>query len=917
MAGDTFIATKEELYRFVEELTEHYDEKNESEFTTSCISDKLSISRNLASQYLNEFAKEGIFIKVNSRPVYFFDKRSLEKKYEIRLEQSVFFSIAELLEILRSGRTVKRGFEKGIGSHSRLRYSIEKLKSAITYPSHGLPVLLCGASGTGKSFLAECAYEYLQDQQMIPSYGKFYTFYCEEYRHNPQKALSALFGERQESDGMIKKGYFEKADKGILCLDDIEYLCPDALEKLYHFMDTGVFQRIGDESWIKMDVRLIFTTKKEDIEEHITKNLLHRIPVVIQLPLLSERTLEERRGFLLLFFREEAKRTDLEFFVSQKTFDAMLGYKYPGNINQMRNFVKMTCANAIQMREENASGIRIYFHHLPGAIIRTVKINKDYDEPDEHMIDIFNYKEENSILKILDYYNKLLAEYKKYKNMENSLKDFTEQGKYLADLYYNYLAFEKRYSDIKIAAMEQVVGQILEEIKDANHVYLPFNSSYVLSREIYIKDELGERMLHWTEQNQDDVDEFCEFCCQNFEEEYRLAEFVSQRMYMELEVRLDQMSRLFLLFQIRKNNQAVHSGVTKGIIICHGYSTASSIADTVNRIAGTNIYTAFDLPYEVSLMDLQEHILNTAKRMTGYNNLIVLVDLGSLENVDTFLKQVSNINLSIINNVSTRLALFIAMEILKDTKLEIMLEEACRLCVSNYRIIVNRKKESVILFVSESGIAVAQRFSELFLNSLPKKIEVKLLPYEYTYFLNDDNKTDLAERYDILFATGTINPGMQDVPFISMGDIMSFERIDSVHKILSPYLTEHEKEQFDKNLLKNFSLQNVVSYLTILNPVKVLEMVKEALEQLQNRLGMSLKPKIIIGLYIHISCLLERLITKQPIETYKDITGFQKEQTEFIKNVQESFSKISGHYGIEIPVEEIAYIYDFIEYYDS
>ena len=95
MANDTFIATKEELYRFVEGLTERYDEKNEPEFTTSSISEKLNISRNLASQYLNEFVKEQVFVKVNSRPVYFFDKRTLEKKYEIRLEQTVFFSITE------------------------------------------------------------------------------------------------------------------------------------------------------------------------------------------------------------------------------------------------------------------------------------------------------------------------------------------------------------------------------------------------------------------------------------------------------------------------------------------------------------------------------------------------------------------------------------------------------------------------------------------------------------------------------------------------------------------------------------------------------------------------------------------------------------------------------------------------------
>ena len=90
--------------------------------------------------------------------------------------------------------------------------------------------------------------------------------------------------------------------------------------------------------------------------------------------------------------------------------------------------------------------------------------------------------------------------------METSMKDFIEQGKYLADLYYNYLAFEKSDSDTKIIAMEQVVGQILEELKETNHIYLPFNSSYVLSREIYMKDELGEKMLRWTEKNQKDVD---------------------------------------------------------------------------------------------------------------------------------------------------------------------------------------------------------------------------------------------------------------------------------------------------------------------------------------------------------------------------------------------------------------------------
>lgn len=916
MVNDSFTATKSELCKYVEKITELFDETNEIEYTTIKISEKLNISRNLASQYLNELVKEGVALKVNSRPVYFFDKRVIEKKYEVRLEGNIYFGMQELLGILKADKDAKRGFKKAIGNHARLRQSIEKLESAITYPNNGLPTILCGASGTGKSYLVSCAYEYMLDKKLIHSGGKLIIFHCEEYKNDPERTLLFLFGGKSgENDPEIKRGCIERANKGVLCLDDVEYLCPDALDRLYHFMDRGIFQRMGSENWVRAEVRLIFTTK-ESCEECIGKNLLHRIPIIIQIPPLTERTMEEKRRFLILFFKEEIKRTGYEFFVSQKTFDALLGYKYPGNITQMKNLVKTICANAIQRGEKGSLRKNVYFPHLPDVIVSTIKVSSSYNEFSDQMIDILNYKEESNINEILNYYEKLLSEYRKYQELENGIETFTEQGTHLADLYYNYLAFEKKYSCVKISSIEQILEQILEEIKDAYNIYLPFNSSSILSRGIYIKNELEEELTQWTEQHQTEISALREFCKQNFEEEFQMAEFFSERIYMELELHLDYMEKLFFLFQVKKNNQIHSSGMTKGIIICHGYSTASSIADTVNRIAGRNIYSAFDLPYEISIIDLQEHILSYVKRMLGYSNLIVLVDLGSLEEADTFLDQVSNINLAIVNNVSTRLALIIAMEIMRGTKLDKMLEEACKSCVSNYKILLSKKKESVILFVSENGVAIAQRFSELFFNSLPKKIDVKLIPYDYMYFLEKESKDILREQYDILFVTGTINPKLDGIAFVSMEDFMFFERIELVHKCLSMYLNEDEKNQFDQNLLKNFSLQNVVSYLTILNPVKVLEMVRDALEQLQIRSGIRLKPKMIIGLNIHISCLLERLIMKHPIESYRNIESFKKDNMDFIDNVKNSFSQISDHYGISIPIEEIAYIYDYITHGD-
>ena len=125
----------------------------------------------------------------------------------------------------------------------------------------------------------------------------------------------------------------------------------------------------------------------------------------------------------------------------------------------------------------------------------------------------------------------------------------------------------------------------------------------------------------------------------------------------------------------------------------------------------------------------------------------------------------------------------------------------------------------------------------------------------------------IQSQYHILFCAGMVQPALADVPFIYLEDIISFNQIETVKGYLSEYLNEQELVQFHRNLLKNFSLQNVIEYLTILNADKVLEFVDETLEQLQIALGRRFSAKTIIGLNIHISCLVERLVKKTPTLT--------------------------------------------------
>lgn len=908
MTSQNYISTKEEVYEYVRKITYAFNETNKNEFTTGNICQKLNVSRNLASQYLNELAKEGLLIKINSRPVYFFDKHEMEKKYQAHLRQNEFNSLDEMMQILKRESSVKHGFSRVIGCNSRLSYNIEQLKSALNYPPHGLPALLYGATGTGKSYLTCAAVEYAYEKAIVSPESKFIVFHCAEFSEKPEECLQLLFGTYNPETHSCTKGYLAQAEEGILRLDDVECLQPEALDKLYYFMDRGIFLPCGAEKYVKVRVRLLFTTKK-DPTLFLPQPLLRRIPIKLKMPLLSERTLEERRQFLIDFFLTESKRTEYTFFITPKTFNALLNYHYPENISQMENFVKQVCANAILSSDRDTSEKEIHFYHLPVEIINDTKLQSTYEKESEQLINLSDYDQDSDVKPILGYYKKILHE---YQSSKDSIKLFIEKGQAISNMYYDYLSFWKNHYGTETQNIEKIIGLIFQQLQATDNLSLPNSCGVILARELYIKGQLGEYLSIWENKHLKEYSEILELCKSEFPNEYMLCQILEQKIHEVLELKIGIVEQIFFILYIQQYTLQASSNATRAIIICHGYATASSIADTINRIFGQNIFHAFDIPFNSTLFDIKEQLLKYVNQMIGCQNLIILADLGSTENTDILLEQVSDINIAIINNVSTKLALSIGEKIVQHTELKSMLEAACQESFSTYRMIQRKEREKALLFVSENGVVIAQRFAELFSNSLPKKKSLSLLTYDYTYFLDKEREAELLSQYNILFATGTIDPGFQHITYISMEDIMLMNRENFIHTKFSSFLSNEEIEQFDRNLLQNFSLSNVVSSLTILNPSKVLEMVGDVLDLLQKNLGQKWKAKTIIGLNIHVSCLLERLITRQPLETYKDIEKFEQTHASFIKIVQESFTKICSYYGVEIPVAEVAYIYDFI-----
>src|SRR5699024_2421757 len=126
-------------------------------------------------------------------------------------------------------------------------------------------------------------------------------------------------------------------------------------------------------------------------------------------------------------------------------------------------------------------------------------------------------------------------------------------------------------------------------------------------------------------------------------------------------------------------------------------------ADAVNTLLDTYIFEAVDMPLDFSSSKINEILLERLKRMNHSADLIIMVDMGSLEQLGENISEAINGNVGVINNVSTRLALNVGEEIIKNRDIQTILSEITEYFTIDYRIFQKKQKDT-ILFTSESGI---------------------------------------------------------------------------------------------------------------------------------------------------------------------------------------------------------------------
>jgi len=154
----------------------------------------------LPSQYLNELVRDGLIVKVNARPVLFPSPQG-PRTLSFRPRSTVPSMLPCETCSLRSVPSSGCDYDKAIGLRPLARRLRRTVKSAMCYPPNGLPVLIVGEHGTGKSLISHLTYEYGVNSGVLPQDSRFVPVDCSRYGDNGQALERDVFGNASVTGG--------------------------------------------------------------------------------------------------------------------------------------------------------------------------------------------------------------------------------------------------------------------------------------------------------------------------------------------------------------------------------------------------------------------------------------------------------------------------------------------------------------------------------------------------------------------------------------------------------------------------------------------------------------------------------------------------------------------------------------------
>ena len=606
-----------------------YEEKKHG-ITAEEIAYRLKSDRSNISRDLNQLYKEKRCYKEKTRPVRFFPcARKVPQQAAAPKETPKIVDMDKFLK-----------------KNPSLFHQIEQGKAAILYPGDGMHMLLLGETGVGKSLFADLLHKYGIQSGKLAESSPFIQFNCADYAHNPQLLMSQLFGHTKGAytgAETNKTGLLEKANGGILFLDEIHRLPIEGQEMLFTYIDRGVFRPLGEsEKDHHANVLIIgATTEKKDT---LLKTFIRRLPIIIDLPSLRERSIEERHQLFDAFVQQEVDQLGVPMYFSKNALKAFLHYKCELNIGQFKADIRIAFAKSYaRFLAVKENYLKVSSKDLPDYIRAGLLSNADHRQmwskyegtnrqaiqylPSDNTVpEVSSAPSESTI------YREMNTRYRELEQKKISADEIQKAMEHDLKTYFKLTGEKEQRFCNKENLIALVPDNIIKELeKILRHVTI--KTGKVMSDKVF--QMMAIHIYNLVKRSQQDhvlKNDMHEAIIDKYPEMYGVAKECMAILEADLGVRIpEEEASYFIMFLTHDEMDAIERlAKVQVIVIAHGSGIASALCDTANQLLNHEGAIGINARLDEEPRQVFERLVRYIKNHQIMDDILLLVDMGSL-----------------------------------------------------------------------------------------------------------------------------------------------------------------------------------------------------------------------------------------------------------------------------------------------
>ena len=816
---------KTKIYDFIKL---HSAKEEKGGVSTQYIAEALNMQRTNVSSILSSLVDEGKIDKTNGRPVLYYINDN-------------------------SGGTSNNCFMNLIGYNGSLKRAVQLAMAAVLYPQKSLNVVIIGAKGTGKSFLAMLMHKFaIQSGVLLPD-SKFIVFDCRNYIDNEQLAINEFFGDSNN------EGCFVAANQGVLYIDNAQYLSSKVRSLVISHTEE---ERAGELERKQSEPIVIVSCDNKNSMAY--DDFATKFPIFIELPTLSERPLRERMEMIQSFLTLEAARIKHTLNINAELLRCLLLYECEANCRQLKTDIKIGCANAYLREHKSNDKFQLFISDFGNHVRKGFLKYKTYREEIEKIIPSnYSYSFSETSMKMSSLDKEKLKGNNIYDELDRKALSLAARGLEENEIdlllstevenmfrrYQNELTREVTNKEQISMLVDKRIINLVEVFLDEASIKLGRNFSDSVFYGLCL--HLNSILSSQSTSNKIAPKQISDIL-ENYKSEYLLSMELSLKLRQIFDIELP-IEEVILITMFISCQTPISDTSNKPVILFafYGGDVAASITKTIVGLTHLENVFSFELTIKKDMEEIYTSLKQYISKIERGKGIIVVYDSSLLPEMLASIEEELNIVIRWLPIPITTIGIELARKAAIDENVDIVYQNV----IKNMDI-YGMKRKKIIVTLCTTGKGGAEELKR-YIVRYGKLEDVDIIP------LAISDRDALREEFvnmmrvgSIHCVVGTFDPKLFSLPFISISEVFSPPK-DRLPSLL----------QLNGEAKKGIDYDEVFDYLgeqlEYTNIDKLKKLLPQFLLGINERIcELSLDSEV--GLFIHISCCIDQLLGHMP-----------------------------------------------------